>query len=866
MRFLRRFLRWFLILGVVCIALGAIGLGVVYWLIVPKLPAVDTLRDVTLQVPLRVYSSDNKLIATYGETRRIPVKIEQVPPQVKNAFLAAEDANFYSHPGVDWQGIMRAFGLMISKRTLHVPGGSTITQQVARDFFLSSEVSLSRKATEIFLSFKIENALTKDQIFELYLNKIFLGNRAYGVAAAAQFYYGKTLDQLDLAECAMLASLPKFPSTGNPLSNRARAAERRRYVLQRMLENGFISEDELKQADAEPERAYAHEPPIEVEAPYIAELVRQEALQRLGNNALTDAYTIRTTIDSHEQTAANDAVRDGLIAYDHRHGWRGPEAHVDLAADATPDDLDKKLDLYHTTFDLVPGIVTQVSEKEAAVHLNDDQNVTLSLDDIAWARRYLDDANRGPAPKRVDQALKVGDIIRVTRVATKPTADKTAEAKQAGVKAVPKTPPAPRWQLAQIPAVQGALVALDPEDGAVRAEVGGFSFARSKFNRAVQSSRNPGSSFKPLFYSAAFEHGFTPASIVNDAPVQFPDPSKPNGVWTPKNDDDKFAGPMRLREAMVQSKNLVSVRLLDAIGVRYAREFVTRFGLTLEQVPPNLSMALGTASVSPMNMARAYAVIANGGFLVDPYFVDAIYDRDGKEVYKAQPAQVCATCPERANDDGRVADSSGKTSAQPDAQKVIDNTGVHAATSSPVASAQAAPTNDSDASTTRLAPRVLDARTAYLIGSLLRDVVRRGTGSGAMVLKRNDLFGKTGSTNDHRDGWFIGYNADLVTATWMGFDDFSSMGHLEFGAQTALPIWIDFMRAALDGVPEKPFDMPAGISTARIDPETGLLAPPDQENAISEVFRTEDLTRLANSPNQPTEAEKKVQQDAYGIF
>ena len=842
MRFLRRLLRYTLILGVICIVLGAAGIAAVYWLIVPRLPSVESLRDVALQVPLRIYTADNKLIATYGETRRIPVKIEEVPAQVKNAFLAAEDANFYAHPGVDYQGILRAVGLMISKRTLHVPGGSTITQQVARDFFLSSEVTLSRKATEILLSFKIENTLTKDQILELYLNKIFLGNRAYGVAAAADFYYGKTLDQLDLAECAMLASLPKFPSTGNPLNNRTRALERRRYVLQRMLENGYINETQLKQADAEPERAFAHEPPIEVEAPYIAELVRQEALQRLGNNALTDAYTIRTTIDSRDQTAANEAVRNGLMAYDHRHGWRGPEAHVELAANATSADLDKKLDAFRPTFGLVPGIVTQSSEKEAQVHLGDGQTVALSLEDIAWARRYQDETSRGPAPKRVDAALKVGDIVRVSRY---------VDTKKAG-----------RWQLAQIPTVQGALVALDPEDGAVRAEVGGFSFARSKFNRVVQSSRNPGSSFKPLFYSAAFEHGFTPASVVNDAPVVFPDPSKPNGQWTPKNDDDVFSGPMRLREAMVQSKNLVSVRLLDAIGVRYAREFVTRFGLSLEQVPPNLSMALGTASVSPMNMARAFAVIANGGYLVDPYFVDAIYDRDGKEVYKAQPAQVCAQCAERANDDGRASATPPSRSAEaaPPAQNLL----------SPIGSAQAATTSSPSAtsveSSTKLAPRVLDARTAYLIGSLLRDVVRRGTGSGAMVLKRNDLFGKTGSTNDHRDGWFVGYNLDLVAAAWMGFDDFSSMGHIEFGAQTALPIWIDFMRVALDGVPEKPFNMPAGISTAQIDPETGLLAPPGAEHTISEVFRTEDLTRIANSPNQPTEAEKKVQQEAYGIF
>ena len=837
MHFLLRLLRYALIFGVVCAVLACATIGIMYWLIAPRLPSVESLRDVTLQVPLRVYSADNKLIATFGETRRIPVKIEQVPDQVKNAFIAAEDANFYNHPGVDWQGIVRAVGLMVSKRTLHVAGGSTITQQVARDFFLSSEVSLSRKATEIFLSLRIENSLSKDQILELYLNKIFFGNRAYGVAAAGEFYYGKTLDQLNLPECAMLASLPKFPSTGNPLNNRVRALERRNYVLQRMLDNGFISAEQFKQASASPELAYAHEPPIEVEAPYVAEQVRQEAIQRLGNEALTEAYTIRTTLDSNAQVAANQALRDDLIAYDQRHGYRGAEAHVDLPSHPAPADLDKKLDAFRPVVGLIPGIVTESSEKSAQVYLDDGQTISLALEDVAWARAYKDESRLGVAPKRVDSVLKPGDIVRVAR---------SSEAKSEG-----------RWRLAQIPGAQGALIALDPEDGAIKAEVGGFSFARSKFNRAVQSSRNPGSGFKPFFYAAAFERGFTPASIVNDAPVVFADPSKPNGQWAPKNDDDKFDGPMRLREAMVQSKNLVSVRLLDAIGVRYAREFVTRFGLSLEQVPNNLSMALGTASVSPMTMARGFAVFANGGYLVDPYFVDAIYDRDGKEVYKAQPAMVCRQCPERRDDDGHVPAAATTRSANTqDAQRNA---------LSPIGSAQAATTGGT-AGKVNLAPRVLDARTAYLINSLMRDVVKRGTGSGAMVLKRNDLAGKTGSTNDHRDGWFTGFNDDLVASAWVGFDDFTPLGHAEFGAQTALPIWIDFMRVALKGAAEKPFDMPQGIATARIDPETGQLASSDAEHSMLEVFRSEDIARLASGPNNPSEAEKKVQQEAYGIF
>jgi penicillin-binding protein 1A len=837
MRIFLRLLRYALILAATGILLGCAAIGIAYWLIAPRLPSVEVLRDVRLQVPLRVYSADHKLVATFGETRRIPVKIEQVPKELKNAFLAAEDANFYSHPGVDWQGVLRAVGLMISKRTLHVPGGSTITQQVARGFFLSSEVSLTRKLTEIFLSFRIEHELSKDEILQLYLNKIFFGNRAYGVAAAAEFYYGKTLDQLTLGECAMLASLPKFPSSSNPLNNRARAMERRNYVLQRMLENGFINAEQFKQGNAETDLSYAHEPPIEVEAPYLAEMVRLDALERVGNDALTDGYTVHTTLDSRAQDAANQALRDDLIAYDERHGFRGSEAHVELSAHPTPAELDKILEPFHPVVGLIPAVVTESTEKTATVYLVDGQSVPLELDALKWAQRYKDESHRGAPPKRVDDVLKPGDVVRVAR---------GAEGK---------------WKLSQIPGAQGALVSLDPEDGAIKAEVGGFSYSRSKFNRAVQSARQPGSSFKPFFYAAAFEHGFTPASIINDAPIVFADPSKPNGLWTPKNDDDKFDGPMRLREAMVQSKNLVSVRLLDAIGVRYAREYSSRFGFPIEQIPENLSMALGTASVSPLMMARAYAVFANGGFLVDPYFIDHIEDRDGKVIYKAQPVVACRKCPQRLLEDTR--------SAETNAAK--NETGVSIKASlSPIANAQAAAAAPADPGAPKLAPRVLDARIAYLIGSLLHDVVRRGTGHDAMVLKRNDLAGKTGSTNDHRDAWFNGYNEGLVASVWVGFDDFSSLGRAngvgEFGAQAALPMWIAYMRETLKSVPEKPFETPPGITTARIDPSTGQLAPAGEGNSMLEYFKTEDVARLASGPNSPSEEEKKVQQDAYGIF
>ena len=842
MRLLLRLARYLLILLLVGVVLGCAAIGVAYWLISPRLPSVETLRDVHLQVPLRVYTSDNRLIATFGETRRIPVKIDKIPVQLKNAFIAAEDARFYEHPGFDWQGVLRAGMHVVFSGGEKTQGASTITQQVARNFFLSSEKSYTRKLSELFLARRIEQALTKDEILELYLNKIFLGNRAYGVAAAAEFYYGKTLDQLSLPESAMLASLPKFPSTGNPLNNRSRAIERRNnYVLQRMLENNFITAAQFKTAAAEPDLSYAHEPPIEVEAPYLAEMARRNALERLGNEALTDGYTIRTTLDSRAQDAANQALREDLISYDQRHGYRGPEAHVELSGQPAPAELDKQLDAYHPVVGLIPGIVTESTEKSALVYLQDGQSVPLELAAVAWAHAYQDESHRGPAVKRVDALLKPGDVVRLARG------------------------PDGKWKLSQVPAAQGALLALNPEDGAIQAEVGGFSYARSKFNRAVQSNRQPGSSFKPYFYAAAFEHGFTPASMVNDAPIVFADPSKPNGLWTPQNDDGKFDGPMRLREAMVQSKNLVSVRLLDAIGVRYAREYVTRFGIPLDQIPDNLSMALGTASVSPIIMARGFAVFANGGFLVDPYFIDSISDRDGKEIYKAHPVVACRQCPDRLIEDARTA------AAQATAEKPQGDS-AKPATLSPIARAQAATTPPApvDPAKPNLAPRVLDARIAYLIGSLLHDVVRRGTGHDAMVLKRADLAGKTGSTNDHRDAWFTGYNDAVVASAWVGFDDFSSLGRAngigEFGAQAALPMWISFMRETLKGVPEKPFEMPPGITTARIDPQTGQLASSADGHSMLEVFKVEDVARLAAGPNNPSEQEKRVQQDAYGIF
>ncbi len=823
MRIFLRLARYALYLGLGGALLGFLALGIAYWLISPRLPAVESLKNVNLQVPLKVLSADGKLMATFGETRRIPITMKDVPDRLRYAVLSAEDADFYSHSGIDFGGIARAVWLVTTTGSKHVAGGSTITQQVARQFFLSPEVTYTRKLSEIFLAFRIENALSKDEILELYLNKSFFGNRAYGIAAAAEFYYGKSLDQLTLAECAMLASLPKFPSTGNPISNLPRALLRRAYVLGRMLDLGHIDKARYDAAMAEDDLSFAHEPPIEIEASYLAEMVRQEAITRLGNDALNNGYVIRTTIESADQAAANQSLRESLLNYDMRHGYRGAEAHVELGSERDPEHLATHIESHDVVSGLMPGIVSASSETEAIAYLKDGQSVALDLAAVEWARPYIDDSRHGPSPKRVSDVLKVGDIIRVVRD------DKGT------------------WRLAQLPAVQGAFAALDPEDGAIRSLIGGFNFSRSKFNRATQSSRSAGSSFKPFLYSAAFEHGFTPASVVNDAPLVFPDPSRPNGLWTPSNDDNKFDGPMRLREALVQSKNLISVRLLDAIGVHYAHEYVTRFGFNAQQIPENLSMALGTAAVSPLEMARGYAVLANGGFLVDPYFIAEISDRDGKLIYRADPARVCRECPQRQLEGS--GGSVGSDASSP-------------AGFSAISSAHATPAAVSTDGSPRLAPRVLDARVAYLVTSLMRDVIRRGTGSGAMVLKRNDLAGKTGTTNEYRDAWFSGFNARIAATAWVGFDDFSSLGSREFGAKSALPIWIGFMREALADVPEQPFDMPAGITTARIDRHSGLLASAGDAESMIEYFKTEDVDQLAARPD----SQQEELREAYDVF
>jgi penicillin-binding protein 1A len=844
MRIFKRLLRWVLILAFSGLFLAILATGVAYWLISPRLPSVAVLKDYHMQVPLRVVSADGKLIASFGETRRIPVAIANVPDRLKHAVLSAEDADFYHHPGVDWHGIVRAAWHVVVTGGDKGPGGSTITQQVARNIFLSPEKLYSRKLTEIFIALRIEHELNKDQILELYLNKMFLGHRSYGVAAAAEYYYGKTLDQLSVAECAMLASTFQLPSVVNPINSPTRGITRRNWVLSEMLRHGYITKPVYEQAVAEPNHAFPHEQPIEVDAPYLAEMVRRQVLDRFGNDALTEGYVVKTTVQSARQLAAVESLRDGLIAYDHRHGWRGPEAHRDLPADANEQAYDEFLSGYSDVSGLQPGLVTASDAKQATVYLATHENVTLGLAAVSWARPHISDDRIGATPHSVDSVLKRGDIVRLSR-------DKDGN-----------------WQLDQIPAAQAGLTSINPEDGSIQALVGGFSFVRSKFNRAVMAARQPGSSFKPYIYSAAFDRGFTPSSIINDAPLALPDPSRPDGIWTPSNDDGKFAGPMRLREALVQSKNLVSVRLLDAIGVRYARDYAMRFGFQPDTLPANLSLALGTASVSPMTMARGYSVFANGGYLVTPYFISEIDDRDGKPVYIANPARACRNCRER------LLDSSPPGPPPADMLKTPAND-IQAASGSSSAPAEAgsvdgvgeavlpADVHGDSSHPPVLAPRVLDPRNDFLITSLMKDVILRGTGSAARALDRADLAGKTGSTNDHRDAWFVGFNGDLSTAVWVGFDDYSSLGRGEFGAKAALPIWMDFMGTVLKGLPLNTLPMPPGISTVLINRQNGLPTTADDPDSMNEMFKVEDVDRLRTQANQQKEQD---QQHAYDIF
>lgn len=830
---MKKLLKWILRLGIVGAVCGIIGLGVLWYAYGRDLPDVETLRDVQLQVPLRVFTADGELISVFGEKRRIPVAIEDIPDNLRNAFIAGEDARFYEHPGVDYQGLTRAVMTLATTGEKSV-GGSTITQMLARNFFLTLEKTYSRKAKEIFLALRIEREFTKDEILELFLNKILLGHRAYGVGAAAEVYYGKQLDELTLAQSAMIAALPKAPSRINPITSPERALERRNYVLSRMLELDYIDQAAHDAAVAEPDNAFYHGATTELSAPYLAEMVRAAAVSRLGDGAYTGGYVVHTSIDADMQRAANDAVRNGLEEYDHRHGYRGPEARIDLGEAAGTAEWDEALAPYRAIAGLVPGLVTETDEDIALVYLEDGRTVALALENVAWAKKFISRDRWGHPPKTVNEVLTAGDVIRV-------------RLQNDG-----------QWQLGQLPDAEAALVSLDPKDGAIRALVGGYDFARSKYNRVTQSRRQPGSSFKPFLYSAALDRGFTPATIINDAPIVFED-SELERTWKPQNFSEKFFGPTRLREAMVNSRNLVSIRILQDVGIRPAREYISRFGFAVEDLPANLSMALGSATLPPLSMARGYATFANGGYLVDPWFIDRIVDGQGNVIYQATPAVVCVDdcdAPQRTAAIGSgVADPAAPAVQTPAYRPLALGDDAAEATSTALVPGE---------QVSEPAERVIDEQNAFLVRSLMADVIRRGTGKKAMSLGRTDLAGKTGTTNDQRDAWFSGYSSHLVTSVWVGFDNHESLGRAEVGGRAALPIWIEFMGAALADVPDEPPVMPPGIVQARINPETGLLAALDTGGGIMEVFQAGRLPEMEATKGADRDA--TTEEDPYDIY
>jgi len=777
--------RFFLIMAGLGAAAALVLVLGIYFLVMPKLPSVDNLKEVQFQVPLRVYTRDHKLIAEFGEKRRAPLDYDEIPDRLIKAVLAAEDDRFFVHPGVDWRGLLRAAAYLI-RTGEKGQGGSTITMQVARNFFLSREKTYLRKLNEIFLALKIEDELSKEDIITLYLNKIYFGHRAYGVAAAAQVYYGLPVDKLSIAQIAMIAGLPKAPSTFNPVVNPSRALTRRTYVLGRMRSLGFISEDEYRQAMDTPDDAKLHGLSREVTAPYVAEMVRSEMAARYGDDAYSQGFRVITSIDSAMQAAANAAQREALLAYDARHGYRGPLAQVELDEEANEEQWAEVLKPYREINGLLPALVLSVEGQSASVY--EPRRGILSLDwtGLSWAASARPGGRTGPAPKQAADILARGDVIRI------------AERGKPG-----------EWHLVQVPTVAGALVSLSPRDGAIRALVGGFDFNASKFNRITQAERQPGSNFKPFIYSAGLEKGFTPASLINDAPVVFEDKGL-EATWRPENYSGRVFGPTRLREALVKSRNLVSIRLLRAMGISYAINYVSRFGFDKSRLPRDLSLALGSGAVTPLEIVTGYAVFANNGFRVKPWFIERIEDPDGEVLYQTEPATVCRHC-----------DMTEAERAE------------RAAFVGPPRREEQMPVN--------IAPRVVSAQNVYLMRSMMRDVIQRGTARRARVLHRSDLAGKTGTTNDQHDAWFSGYSSDLVTTVWVGFDRPKPLGERETGGRAALPMWIDYMREALKGLPPRPLERPPGLVTVRIDPKTGLLAPAGFPKAIFETFRVENV-------------------------
>ncbi len=755
--FVARLLVTLLTVALALAGLVVLGFAGAYQFLAPEIPAAAELREIRTQMPLAVYSRDGRLIAQIGEQRRIPVAWDAIPPVLVDAFLAAEDDRFFEHPGVDWQGLVRAAISNVSAGGVR-EGGGTITMQLARNTVLTNERTLRRKFKEVFLALRLEREFSKQEILTLYLNRIFLGQRAYGVGAAAQVYFDKQPGELTLAEAALIAGLPRSPSVDNPVASVARARDRRAYVLRRMVETAKISAAERSAAEGELIVARIHGPVVELDAPFVAEMARLEMVERFGDAALTEGYRVTTTVDSRLQAAADAAARRTLLAYERRHGYRGPAARLDAALPADPAAIAAALRPHPDRGGLVAGLVETVTERSAIARRRDGVAIELGWDDLSWARPALPDDVLGPAPKSAGEVVAPGDVVYLEPL------------------------PEGRHRLAQLPAVAGALVALEPRDGAIAALVGGFDFRGSKYNRAVQARRQPGSAFKPFVYSAALERGFTPASMINDAPIVI-EGGAGTEEWRPQNITKRFYGPTPLREALVRSRNLVSIRLLRATGIGPALRHIGAFGFGPEALPANLTLALGTGQVTPLEMARGFAVFANGGFRVAPYLVERVVDGQGREVFVATPAVACADCPDQV-----------------------------------------------------AAPQAISPANAFVMTDVMTDVIQRGTATAAKSLGRNDLAGKTGTTNDRRDAWFVGFNADYAAAAWVGFDQERSLGDNEEGGRTALPMWIGFMEEALRDRPEHRLPEPPGVVRMWVDRDSGRPAAAGAAGAIFEAF------------------------------
>ena len=797
----------------------------------PKLPSVEELKQVELQIPLKVYSEDLQIIAEFGEKKRSPVNFNQIPPAMVDAFLAAEDDSFFKHGGIVVSGLARAAVELITTGSIR-SGGSTITMQVARNFFLSKRQEFTRKFNEILLAFKIEEELSKEEILSLYTNKIYMGNRAYGVGAAAQVYYGKNLDQLTLAEMAMIAGLPKAPSKYNPIANPERALKRRDWILGRMLGLKKISKSDYNAAINEPDNSTYHGSIAKIDAAYAAEMVRQQVIKKYGLKAYTEGYTAITTIDSRLQEKATNSVQSGLIAYDKRHGYRG------VQQSAIPEEnWQQALKDARSFGDLEPAIVSFVADDHLQIQDIDGRTLPLNwangLDDL---RLFKTASTRSAPIESAHDIFQVGDLIQIQ--------------KQDGF-----------VQLAQLPTAQAAMVALSPKEGGIKALVGGFDYRQSRFNRVTQAARQPGSNFKPFIYTVALQNGFTPASTVNDAPVVFDD-SKLEDLWRPENDGGKFYGPTRIREALYRSRNLVSIRLLRRMGIDRTLQGLQKFGFETGDMPADLSLSLGSHALTPMTIARGYTIFANGGYLVEPYILDKVIDRDGNIIFEATPDTACDPCIEPLTKDESDTFSAEKIDTE--LEQLLDTL-----------TQESIPDSEKDhfqliSQTLRNHPksevisakRAIDAPTAFLIDSMLKDVIQKGTGRKAKKLKRNDLGGKTGTTNGPRDAWFSGYSSHLVATAWVGFDDYSQLGRNEYGGSAALPIWIDFMGEALKDKPQTNMPQPMGIVSVKIDPKTGDRVAPNQ-SGIFEFFTSETVPEPITKGTTPSTGSEPLPEDLF---